>query len=99
MKETKRTIALCGAAIWAAWLALGIFNLWRGDISRVTYGCCLFVALHHIAFYYRELWERWDRWEKEEARMREILEYLRTDVKSPLEAQNGRQDGRGDSGR
>lgn len=58
-KKAERAFAATGAAIWACWFVLGVLNLYRGNISRVAYGTCWFIALWHIALYYWSVWERW----------------------------------------
>lgn len=89
--NVKKTVALCGAGVWASWAVLGVVNLWLGDISRVDYGCCWIVALVHIALYYEETVDKWNRLEDEHRKALEILESYRKDAESTQGGLEGRQ--------
>lgn len=76
-KSIKRTIVLAGAAIWVCWFVLGVLNLYRGNISRITYGSCWFIALWFIASYYWSVWERWAMVERKDRVIYGLLKQLK----------------------
>ena len=51
MKPDK-AVLIMGLFLVAAYILLVVVTLWRGEISRITYGCTGFVAVLYMFLYF-----------------------------------------------